>query len=119
MYGLPSDVDLSFLVGAEVIQVCIGSQQAQIHFFPEGVSIFVETDMTFRSPAGRVSRYESVPESAPSLVTLLHDVVKQARAETPRILRLEFSSGAVLHIEDTSEHDESFQIKHGDLLIVV
>lgn len=119
MYGLPADVDLSFLVGAEVIQVCIGSQQAQIHFFPEGISIFVETDITFRGPAGQVSRYESIPESGPSLITLLHDVVKEARAETPRTLRLEFASGAVLQIEDTSEQYESFQIKHGDLLIVV
>jgi hypothetical protein len=41
MYGVPSDLDLSFLCGAELIQVCLECHQLQFHFHPVG-SIYVQ-----------------------------------------------------------------------------
>ena len=119
MYGLSDTEDLSFLAGAEVIQVCIGRHQAAIHFFPEDVAIFVETDMAFRSPGGESMRYQAIPESASMLVSLLNAFVTRASVKAPGTLSLEFSTGGVLEIEDTSDRYESFRIKNGDRLIVV
>ena len=36
MYGVPADLDLAFLHGAELIQVCLGQYQLQFHFHPAG-----------------------------------------------------------------------------------
>jgi hypothetical protein len=35
VYGVPEDLDLQFLHGAEVIEVCIGLYQVQFIFHPE------------------------------------------------------------------------------------
>ena len=36
MYGVPADLDLSFLHGAELLQVCLGTHQIQFRFHPVG-----------------------------------------------------------------------------------
>ena len=51
MYGVPVDLDLSFLHGAELIQVCLGQHQLQFHFHPVG-SISVEGGWELRDAAG-------------------------------------------------------------------
>ena len=40
MYGVPSNLDLTFLHNAELIQVCLGAHQVQFHFHPKG-SLYV------------------------------------------------------------------------------
>jgi hypothetical protein len=41
MYGVQADLDLRFLHGAQLTQVCLGQYQIQFHFSPVG-SISVE-----------------------------------------------------------------------------
>ena len=41
MYGLNPEINLSFLVGRELLQVCIGIHQVQLHF-DKDVSISIE-----------------------------------------------------------------------------
>jgi hypothetical protein len=36
MYGVPRDLNLAFLHGAELVQVCLGQYQVQFHFHPIG-----------------------------------------------------------------------------------
>ena len=119
VYGLSADADLRFLVGRELIQICIGRHQAAMHFFPEGVSILIETEITCRTPDGQAKRFETIPESAPMLVSLLNAVVTHVSVRPPGTLRLEFDSDHTVEIEDTSTSYESYQIRNGDQLIVV
>jgi hypothetical protein len=41
MYGVPANLDLTFLHGAKLTQVCLGQYEVQFHFHPIG-SILVE-----------------------------------------------------------------------------
>jgi len=119
MYGLSSHEDLTFLIGRELIQVCIGRQQAALHFFPEGVSIFIETDIRHISPGGATSTYETIPRAASALTSLLNAVIANAEARPPGTLSIRFESGDILEFDDTSPHYESYQIKHNGRTIVV
>jgi hypothetical protein len=47
-----------------------------------------------------------------------HDVERAIRT-SGGALRLEFSNGAALEVDDDSTHYESYTINHGDRLIVV
>jgi hypothetical protein len=58
MYGVPTDLDLSFLHGALLIQVCLGQHQVQFHFHPTG-SIAVEGGWELRDAAGGVARRQA------------------------------------------------------------
>lgn len=51
MYGVPPDLDLAFLHGAELIQVCLGLYDWQFHFQPEG-SISVQGQWELRDAGG-------------------------------------------------------------------
>jgi hypothetical protein len=46
MYGLRKEIDLSFLTGRELIQIAIGSFQAQFHF-DEDVTVSVEAEFCY------------------------------------------------------------------------
>jgi hypothetical protein len=35
MYRIPKNLDLAFLVGAEVVQIRLGPYNVQVHFHPE------------------------------------------------------------------------------------
>jgi hypothetical protein len=125
VYGLSADLDLSFLVGREVIQVCLGSSQVQLHFSAldvmrgDYVEIFVESELTHISSSGVESSYVILTASAPMLTALLGATVNGASREAPGTLCLQFETGDRLKIHDNSEHYESYQIKQGNKLIVV
>jgi len=52
MPGMSADLDLSFLLGAELIQVCLGVWQVQFHFHPPA-SVAVEGDWELSDDGGR------------------------------------------------------------------
>ena len=65
MYGFPADLNLAFLHGAELIQVCLGQHQLQFHFHPTG-SISVTSAWKLREAAGAViDRRHDGPDRPP------------------------------------------------------
>jgi hypothetical protein len=118
MFGLAENVDLSFFRDREVLQVCIGWTQAQIHL-DGNVSLFIETEMRHRSRAGPVVQHTDIRASAVMLASLLGLRVLSAKREPPGTLVLEFSDGSLLEVLDSSPRYESYQIKYADQLIVV
>ena len=116
--GLPEDLDLSFFVGRSLIQLGMGEHQIQFVLHPD-VRLSVESTMRLTSLSGETSSVEDYRQTAGVLLPLIsHDV--QGASRTPSgALRLEWSNGAVLEVDDDSEQYESYTINHGDRLIVV
>lgn len=71
---------------------------------PDGETVAIDED--YRETAGVL------------LLLISHDV--QTASRTPSgALRLEWSNGAALEVDDDTDHYESYTINHGDRLIVV
>lgn len=119
MYGLSSDRDLGFFVGRQLQQVCIGYNEAILNF-DDDVSLTIETDIGHKSSARElIALYKMIFPSAPTLISLINSTITGASAVPPGTLALEFSSGDILEIYDSSSEYESYQIWHGKNLIVV
>lgn len=118
MYRLSKEVDLSFLHGVTVLQVCIGANELIVNC-DRGVRLTLLSEIAVRPPGGAVGIYSETASAAMPLVRLLHDVVVEALATDVGGLMLKFASGASLEAFDTSDQYESFWIQNGDDKIVV
>lgn len=118
MYGVPADLDLSFLHGAELVQVCLGLYGVQFHFHPVG-SVHVQGDWELVDAAGgRIDHGHYRPERPPyRLHRLLGRRVAGSEVSSPGWISLRFEGGEVLRIFDDSREHESFQIQPGDIVV--
>jgi len=115
MYGLPNDVDLSFLNGMELIQICVGQYQVQLHFFGgKGATISIEHRMTHRVKK-KVTVWEEgkTPSAASSLLLLLGTSIVGVKTKEDGTLRLQFSNKDEVVIFDDSPGYEAYTINHG------
>jgi hypothetical protein len=125
MNGLPADTDLTFLVGAELVDVCIGHNEVILHFLPADdptapyPSITIESEVRLVFPNKREFTSDAPLTIGPALLALLRVPITGASAAPPGTLRLQLSSGHVLEVIDSSEHHESYTITNGDRVIVV
>jgi Family of unknown function (DUF6188) len=119
MYGIPHDIDLSFLVGAELIQVCVGSNQIQMQFVPDRLSILVVSDLTLLAPPEPAKVVTQFPRDAGALLPLLGRKVAGWKRSSDRTLDLTFDDGVCLTLSDDSDHYESFEISGPRGLLVV
>ncbi len=120
MYGFDEDTDLSFLIGKEICQVCIGSYDVQLNWGNGGISATGEfrfkpsgcgEEIKWRGDAQEI-------ESAARTVRLLKASIVEVKC-TRNILTLLFSNGDKLDLID-DERYESLTISNGkDTLIVV
>jgi hypothetical protein len=118
MYRLGKDVDLSFLQGAQLLQVCVGKNELILNF-DRGVRITILSDFIVKVPAGNTMPYRDPARGAPSVLPLLHDWIEAARATDEGGLHLLFRSRSEMEILDTSTQYESFWISDGDRKLVV
>jgi hypothetical protein len=117
MYGVPMDLDLAFLHGAEVIQVCLGQYQVQLHFAPTA-SIFIQGGWELRdATATQIScpQYGPSPRFDP-LHQLLGRRVVSTEVMPPKWFGLQFDGGENLRVFDDSKEFESFQIEPGGII---
>ncbi len=118
MYGLSPDLDLSFLEGIDLLQVCIGANEVILHF-DANVSITIQSALRIRSTSGRDKIFEEPPSAAAELMEFLSDSPAEVAGSEDGTLRLIFSGGGLLEIYDSSRQYESYLIRHGDELYVV
>jgi hypothetical protein len=118
MYGLPDDLDLTFLEGISLLQVCVGANEVILNF-DRSVSITIESTFRIRTVSGQDDVYEDPRSASAALVGLISDSVARVSAETSGTLRLAFAGGGVLEIYDSSSQYESYQIRHGQQQYVV
>ena len=117
MYGLTADVDLSFLVGAELLQVAAGQNEVILNFFGD-VSIMIAADLRLSRSEHPGERLSHAPSQATTLIRLLGLSVLQASG-ADGTLRLELSDGSTLEVYDSWPNYESYTITHRAGLIVV
>lgn len=118
MFGLPRDLDLGFMVGCTLLQVCVGQNEVILRFDRE-VSITIESRFLVRDPHGGEAVVESAPRGVASLVSLLADSVIDASGNEDGTLRLSFGKGEILEVYDSSKEYESYQIQHGKDIHVI
>jgi hypothetical protein len=118
MHGLDKNVDLTFLIGREVIQICIGMYQV-IFVFDEDVTVSVEQGFEVVTAQTSAKWVPGEPTLASSTVALLGAGVKSVHAQENGTLELAFSNGANLVLRDENSKFESYQITRPGQTIVV
>lgn len=118
MNGLSPDIDISFLLGTSLLQVCVGKNDLILNF-DRDVRITLLSDFSFQEKDGLPEIYRETTVGAIALFLLLHDTVEQASATEGGGLMLKFASGRILEAFDTSQQYESFWIANGDQQIIV
>ena len=120
MHGLKTDIDLSFLNGLELIQLCIGLYQT-IFKFDEEVAISVEGEFryfdgqdewTWRPEPGS-------PILASRTATLLGATIVGFESNPDGTLILTFSNRCRLTVMDSSRDYESYDITRPGQTIVI
>jgi hypothetical protein len=109
MNGLPSDLDLTPLVGTSVNQICFGMHQLQIHF-DERSGVFVESPVVFSGIEGDIP-IDDYAIDASLLCRLLGGRVIEATRDSQGGLILRFDGGNALHVLNDGPNFESFQVR--------
>lgn len=117
MYGVPVDIDLSFLLGRRLESVSFGQFQLQLRF-DERVRLSIESVYRI-DKAGSVLVYDETPAGAADVVALLSMDVTNAYRLAEDAIRIEFGDSRAIEAVDDSVQYESFQIWNGDAIIVV
>lgn len=114
MYGLPEDVDLSFLDGRVLEQVAVGQHQTQLRF-EDQVTISIEGEVTIDGARGVGI------DAGARLVRLVGRSVERVARIAPGDLCLAFAGEphAAITIHDRSDGYESYTIDGPRGLVVV
>lgn len=118
MYGLPSTLDLSFLCGKTLLQVCVGGADLILNFDGD-LSITVTSSLGWINAQKAHNVYEDFSEAVSVVATLLNKSVVSARGNPSGTLTLEFVGDLTLELYDDSKQYESYVIKNGSDVIVV
>ena len=119
MYGIPDDIDWSFLVGAKVEQVAIGEYDLQIRFF-KNICISTQSRFDHLVDGKCLSTSSNFPKRATTLVSLLGKVVEKVSVEEDKkALILSLSNQEVIKVYDDNQHYESFTVTYPGNTIVV
>ena len=118
MYGIPEEKKLQFLLGKELIQICIGSNQV-VFQFEFDLKISIEVSIKHGMPDMTVKVFEEYWNQETTLTLLLGSSVKSLHVVDSKILHLEFSNGHFVEIKDESLEYESFQITIDDQILII
>ena len=118
MYGIPAGETFAFLVGRRLDQLCFGRYQLQLRF-DKAVTVSVESDLGVRSPGSTEVIVEDTRDAAAILVAALATCVTVVEVHGSRSFSMTFEGGLSLRVIDGEESYESFQVHHGENVIVV
>ena len=118
MNALPTEQGLNFLIGSDLLQVCIGKNEVILRFSDE-ISITIESRLLVRDSSGLESSFDNSRSAAGSLVKLLSDKITKILCQRDGTLCLWFAKGDSLEIYNSFEGCESYQVQHGNDIYVV
>jgi hypothetical protein len=118
VYGVPESTEWSFLVGREVLQICISLHEVSIRFDGH-VVMNIEGDFAHAPVQATLASGSGLPEKAASLISLLGCKIASALSRNGKILEICFANGETLKLYDSSEIYESFQVTTPDKEIIV
>jgi hypothetical protein len=118
MYRIRADEDFSYLINSEIIQVCLGQNEAILNFDDGGlrITILARFEVTVD---GTEYVFEESLLGAGILVALTHDPIAQVEVVNDTTLCILLASGNQLRLFDDSEQYESFTIEHDATIYVV
>jgi len=108
MYRIPDDLDLSPVIGEHTTQVRVGQFDLQFTFGP--VHFAVQSPVNLFRDGKRVGHWEEGQWPDPGFYDIMNATVKRCEAVTDRLIVFEFDNGLEMHLEDSSDHYECFQI---------
>ena len=118
MNGLPKDTDTTFLLGKELIQVCVGLHEKILHFHEDiSITLECEFDVVNANDDGD-SACPSCPDGA-KLLKILGSQITGVTNQGGGELAIAFSNGSILMIFDGNSHYESYQISNPNQTIIV
>jgi hypothetical protein len=117
MNGLPSDIDVGFLLGLQLAQVCFNVNQLFLKF-DRDIEVSIESSCAIRSPAGDQVQLEHFREEATRICSLVGKRLSRAQRAADGGLTLEFEDAYVLQIFNSNRRYESFQLRRGRNLYV-
>jgi len=109
MNGLQPGIRLTSFVGEELLQLCFGAHQLQIHF-ANRIQVMVESECVLQGMSPDPIRIDNYSSAASSLCRLLSAKVLSASRADDGGLLLRFANGAELHVLNDTQENESFQI---------
>lgn len=117
MNGLPININLEQLSGAELQQICIGNYQCILNF-DKDITISIESDCLFYSSKGEKFTMSNYAKEASVLCSLIGNRISCANRNDDGGLIIKFSNHAILYILNSSYEYESFQLTiHGHLYV--
>jgi hypothetical protein len=111
------NVDLSFLIGQSLVQICFGSHQIQFNL-SEGAGVQAESRVVLSTAAGAFE-FNQPYDKAGELLLLLDAEIGKAEIESNGDLLLGFSNERALKIVNDEGPYESYQISGGPTSIIV
>jgi hypothetical protein len=109
MYGLPKDINLSFLRNRELIQICFGAYQVQFNF-DKIVRIYVHNAFSYVNATGSVSEMKSAASAAVLVDKLIGKTVTEVNPSEDGTLQITFNSGEMLTFYDDNRAYECYEI---------
>ena len=117
MYGIDKKLDLTFLIGKMLTQICVGQFQIILNFDNE-VSISIEG--TFEHISGEiVTKYLGISDVSQSLFNLIQQKIEVVNVLEDGTLRLTFTDSTMIKLHDSNPDTESYQISSPLISIVV
>lgn len=113
MYRLSDTTDFEFLLGQEVVQVCVGKFQTVVNF-DGGATLTIEGSCMLGN-----DRYGPGVEAGRQLITLLGRMVASVSALEQQHLEVAFGDGTVVTVLGEDDNFESFTLAGPHGLIVV
>ena len=109
MYGLDKNENINFLVGKELLQVCVGAFQV-ILILDNDITITLECEYEYEFNSQKINCSSDIPEQACSLLKSLGSKITNISNLGNGDIELGFSGGSVLKIYDSNKNSESYQI---------
>ena len=120
MYGRSGSLgtfDLSFFIGATLIQICLGAYDLGLNFDGPPIRVMMQTDFGTKAPGEETRRHDLT--TGHLLRSFLNHDVSQALWGENGTLILTFDVGDQILIFDNSDEFESYTIHHAGKTIVV
>jgi hypothetical protein len=117
MYGLPKDINLSFLQNRRLDQICFGLYQVQFNF-DENIKIHVNTHVriafSYTDATGAVFEMKTAASATVLVDKLIGKTLTETNSSEDGTLQITFNSGEKLIFYDNNNGYESYEILNRD-----
>ena len=118
MYGLPADTDLSFLIGASLLQVCVGENEVIANLYSD-ISVMIASTVRVIGHSGAAEVFDDARALGIALLPLLGRVIQKASGTSDGTLRLTWDDGTIVEIVDSYKEFESYTVRNGEEFFAV